>query len=44
MLVWELKAADWAGAVVVQPPADAGGAEVVLAGQLQDLAAALEVV
>ena len=44
VLVWELKAADWAGAVVMQPLADAGGAEAVLAGQLQDLAAALEVV
>ena len=43
MLVWELKAADWAGAVVVKPLADTAGAEFVLAGQLQYLAAALEV-
>ena len=44
VLVGKLKAADWAGAVVVQPLADAGGAEAVLAGQLHDPAAAPEVV
>ncbi len=43
MLVRELKAADWAGAVVVKPLADAAGAESVLAGQLQYFAASLEV-
>ena len=44
MLIGELKAADGAGAVIVQPLADAGRAEAVLAGQLHDAAAALEVV
>ena len=43
VLVWEFVATDWAGAVVVQPLADARGAEAVLTGQLQDTAAALEV-
>ncbi len=43
MLIWELKAADGAGAVVEQPLADAAGAEGVLAGQHQDLAAFPEV-
>ena len=44
VLIGELEAADGAGAVVVQPLADAGRAEAVLAGQLHDAAAALEVV
>lgn len=42
--IGELISADGAGAVVVQPLADAALAEAVLAGQLHDLGAALEVV
>lgn len=40
--IGELISADGAGAVVVQPLADAALAEAVLAGQLHDLGAALE--
>jgi hypothetical protein len=42
LAVRELVAADWAGAVVVQPLADAAMAEAVLARQLSDVCAAFE--
>ena len=43
VLIWELKAADGAGAVIEEPFSNTAGAKGVLAGQHQDLAAFSEV-